>query len=40
MGNLGIVLDGAGHPHVLVETTDVRIEDGVVTEELRIVYGA
>lgn len=40
VGNLGIVVDGEGHPHVLVETTDVRIEDGLVTEDLRVVYSA
>ena len=40
VGALGIVLDGVGHPHVLVETLEVDVDDGVVTERLGVVYGA
>jgi uncharacterized protein YhfF len=40
VGTLGIVLDGAGDPRALVVTTAVRIEDGVVTEELQVLHRA
>lgn len=40
VGTLGIVLDGAGHPHALVETTDVSVSDAQVTEHLRVVYSS
>jgi hypothetical protein len=38
VGALGIVLDGAGHPRALVVTTDVRVIEGEVVEQLAVVY--
>lgn len=39
-GALGIVLDGAGHPHALVETAEVSVSDQQVIERLRVVYSS
>ena len=38
VGSLAIVLGPDGHPHALVETSDVSISAGTVTEEIRVVY--
>lgn len=40
VGALAIVLDGEGHPRVLVETTEVSVSADTVTERLRVVYDA
>ncbi len=39
-GTLAIVLDSVGVPQALVETSDVSITDGTVTEVIRVVYAA
>lgn len=37
-GVLSILCDGKGQPRALLETTSVDVEDGEVTESLRVVY--
>lgn len=39
-GALAIVLDGSGHPRALVETAEVSVDAGTVTERLRVVFDA
>lgn len=39
VGELGIVLDGAGHPRALVATEAVDVVDGSVHERLALIFG-
>lgn len=38
VGSMGIVLDGAGNPRVLVVTSAVTEQDGDVVQELKVAY--